>query len=894
MVNYVLRIQAIDSMFEFLFKRSKPRSPSTAQTPLAPAAVPSALPQPSQRQLAMEQAALLGDDEAAAVAFIRSCNVAEARLLAAQKIHTRASLEQVQKAMRDTDRRVARLMQQQLAALSAQEATQRRAQGLLDQAHALLAEPALRANQVVELERAWQAIGAPATESLTQFDHLRLALHARLQAQAGLQRRLLDTIASLRGLLLDTGADWSTIEQAGRDLDAMLEVVRQDAELAGLPRQLLPELLGLHEQLQQVAGQREAERALAAALPASDAPPAAGSGAIAELATQQAAPTPQADAGENTEARTEPADLAGPPAVPGTPAEPAEPAEHERRRPARERQAKPANVESAADASQRRTQFTAALEGLQAALAEGALQRAMEQARMLRSFDEEGLRLAPERRAALAAARAELARLQGWARWGTSVSREELLAAVEALPQQDLALPELAKKVGSMRERWIALDASSGAAPRAAWLRFDAACTAAYAPVAAHHAALATTRAENAVKAQSLLEEVVEFARQAGVADIDSATGSTTADWRGIAQFCQRMRQAWQRLGPLDRKEQKRLDAAFARAMQPLHAPLETQQALEIILREKLIAEVAVLSPQARETLERVQALQARWQEQARAFPLPRQAEQALWERFRGACDAIFAQRKLAGMAADAQRADNLQAREALCSALEASLADPAATDAQRASLLREVRAKWDAAGQVPRQAHAALQSRFDAAVQALQSAQLVRQRDTARQYASAVLQRLQLCESAESQFLQNTHDAVPVTQLRAQWHALPPVSADMDQVLGARFDAAIDALEKADTAYADRLQRNQAERDVLLLGLEIAGGLESPPAYRRERLELKVQGLKSTLENGGAANQAAAVRAQFIRLCGMPAVADEQARQRTVRVVETMLSSGG
>jgi hypothetical protein len=48
---------------------------------------------------------------------------------------------------------------------------------------------------------------------------------------------------------------------------------------------------------------------------------------------------------------------------------------------------------------------------------------------------------------------------------------------VEELPALGLAMSELAKKVGSMRDRWKALDAVSGHAPRSLWERFDRACT---------------------------------------------------------------------------------------------------------------------------------------------------------------------------------------------------------------------------------------------------------------------------------------------------------------------------------------------------------------------------------------------------------------------------------
>ena len=117
------------------------------------------------------------------------------------------------------------------------------------------------------------------------------------------------------------------------------------------------------------------------------------------------------------------------------------------------------------------------------------------------------MRLSPALSGRLAHARDELKRLSDWARWGGNVSREELIKAVEHLGTQNLAMGELAKKVGSMRDRWKSLDTLSGSAPKSLWERFDAACSATYAPAAAHFKHLADERHTNAAKAEALIAD---------------------------------------------------------------------------------------------------------------------------------------------------------------------------------------------------------------------------------------------------------------------------------------------------------------------------------------------------------------------------------------------------
>jgi exonuclease SbcC len=938
-------------MFDFFFKRFKPAADGPGSKPASKPtakptskAAPSALPKSdvpdaaALRQQALAQADALGSDETAAAAFITACGIAEARLRAAQNIHSRAALEIVQKAMRETDRRVARLMQQRLESLGRQEASAQRARQALERAQALCAEPALRSNQVVELEREWKVIDAPTAEAQGQFDLVHARLAQRLQAQTALQRRVLDVIAALRTTLADPATQSGALDSCAQSADVTLAAVPQDAELPSLPKQLLPELSRLREQLQRLLDSAAAasaavtarEQALDAweiALSPEHPPEERPLPAVMQRDWRSLAPVADVTRMQALQERFDGllAQVAPPPLrKPKT----VEKIDRAATGPGATSMTAVDNEPVVADPAEGRIQFGAALAALHGALEEGALQQAMEQDRVLRAIDIDGLRLSAPQQAALGAARAELGRLQGWARWGGTVSREELLAAVEALPQQGLAVTELAKKVGSMRERWRGLDASAGVAPRALWIRFDTACTSAYAPVAAHFEMLAQERASNAAKAQMLLDEIAAFVRDAGLSvagpetqtEIEVGEGAVpdasanqnthpnpvssagpdaiaiacvpqdtaAPDWRAIAVFCQRMRQAWQKLGTIERKEHKRLDAAFARALQPLLAPMAAQQDQQIAQRERLIEEVAALPPQARETPERLQALQAHWQQQAKSFPLDRQIEQALWQRFRSACDAVFAARKSAGAAADAERNASLQEKTALCVSLEA-LAGDDPQEGGNAARLRDIRRAWEAAGPVPRAAQAALQARFDAALHAIDALADARQRALVQQRSIALTSRLQLCFTAEHQ-LATGAPAAAAAALSAQWTGSPESTEPLAQPLQTRFIAAIAALTAADRTYARLLEQNQPARDAQLLHLEVEYGIESPAQYTRERLALQVAGLQSAFRGGVSGTSQASARVQLADLCSLPALTDSLAQRRFEQVVAALL----
>ena len=887
-------------MFDFLFRRRKSAAITGAAVPVP--AIPVVSVAASQRQHALEQAAALGTDEQAAVAFILDCSVAEARLQAAQLLLTRAALVQVQKAMRDTDRRVAKLLQQRLDAMLQQDLIQQKAQAIIARAQALCVETALRANQVVDLEAAWQLLDAgPQTQSA--FAGLRETLDRSLQAQADLQRRVLDATASLRAMLAEPVIGIEAAGPVAETVDRILTQAQQDVELPSLPKQLLPELGRLRTQLPQLRTQAIDQSALMVREQALAAWQVQAADTATEVPAESVEPVsvPPRETRETLQRawRVLPpvADAARMQALQErfdslllqfAPSPVAVVKAVARTRPA----ASISDAVTAADIQQQRSQFAAALAGLQAALEEGALQRAMEQDRVLRSLDIEIVRLTIDQQSGLASVRAELAHLQGWARWGGTVSREELLVAVVALAQQELAVAELAKKVGSMRERWRALDASAGAAPRALWLRFDAACTTAYAPVAAHFAVLAHERAINADKAQGLLDEVTAFATATMLPkaqEVVAGQSMAAPDWRAIAAFCQRMRQAWQGLGPIERKEQKRLDAAFTQAMLPLDAPLAAQQTHEVCQRQLLIDEVALLSPQARDTPEHLQALQLRWQQHAKSLPLPRQQEQLLWQQFRAACDAIFAQRKTAGAAADAQRIASQQVKADLCQALEDAAVVGGLSDMQQTSLLRQSRAAWEAAGPVARAMQVQLQSRFDAAIGALEAQRVAVVRAAIAEKYGAVQAKLQLCQQQEQQLVA----ALPaVPELDSQWAQLAALPEALERVLRARFDAATRALDAADGQYAVLLEQNQTARDAALLRLEVACTIASPPAFQRERLALQVAGLQSTFKAGASGSAGGTDKSELTALCAMPAIADDLAQSRIRKVVAALVAA--
>ena len=814
------------------------------------------------REQQAEQLKLLDGDESRAVDFILRCEFSELRLTAAELVHSRAGLERVHAAMRNLDRRVAKLMQARLDAIRHHDAELARGQATLEAARALLADAHLTPNQVADLDRKWAVIAAPELNEL--FAPVRAQLGARLEAQVRLQRAMIDRLAALRQLEtagLDAAGMASSLERMmGEQTEALAA-----PEHPSLPRALVSEFANEHARLTAALTTLEQSQAALAAREAAltewQAQPVAElQGETLRQAWRKLPALPEGAAGQALQSRFDALLATLPqPVRKEAPAKQQASAEGEGA-------ARPAKPAKGADQA-----FLDKLDALEAALQQGSLAHAAELDKALKESKGKGMRLTSAQADRLAHLRAELKRLSDWARWGGNVSREELIKTVEGLSTQNLAMAELAKKVGSMRERWKALDSLSGAAPKSLWERFDHACTVAYAPAAAHFRHLADERHANAARGEAIVQEA-----QAEIAKLESGE----ADWKHVAGTVQRLRLAWSHLGAIDRKDKKRLDQLFGAALTTLQGPLEEQRKMEVEGREELIDEVLAIDPHDRHAVDRLRDIQARWQEHARALPLERKAEQALWQRFRAACDGLFAQRKESAHAADVERRAHEAAKEAISARLEA--AAPEATAATASKLLRDAAAEWHAIGPVPRAHEARVEKRYHEAIAKVQHHADLSRRAAGLALASALRDKLRAVQELEDSLAQPGQQ-VSAGDWRARWAALLAAGPEYDPVLDARFEAALNALDGDRDGYARLLEANRPTLLAELLRQEVAAGIDSGAEFARDRLKLQVEALQSTLKAG---QKPGARHTALHALCALPALADE----RTALRIEQLL----
>src|SRR5206468_3677170 len=182
----------------------------------------------------------------------------------------------------------------------------------------------------------------------------------------------------------------------------------------------------------------------------------------------------------------------------------------------------------------------------------------------------------------------------------------------------------------------------------------------------------------------------------------------------------------WRQIKGIDRKTDdtlwKRFAAArdaFGRRRGQHFAQLDAERSTVKDAKERLIARAEELSTSSdwKETTAAMRDLMTEWKAAGRAG---RDAEDALWTRFRAAQDAFFARRSETNAQRDAEQVANQRQKEEIIAKAEAvSLRDPKAAQ----SVLRDLQSQYDAVGHVPRDAMRQLDDRMRAAEQRVRDA---------------------------------------------------------------------------------------------------------------------------------------------------------------------------
>ena len=265
---------------------------------------------------------------------------------------------------------------------------------------------------------------------------------------------------------------------------------------------------------------------------------------------------------------------------------------------------------------------------------------------------------------ALFARAQELREADEWTRWANAAIQEEVCQALEGLAGRE-DLERVARDVREADRRW----AEARPAPRdqaeALRLRYQAARAPLKERLDKYFAAKSVEHAEHLKLKLALCE------RAEALAD--------SREWLKVAEELKTLQARWKQIGgaaPRDeRAAWKRFHSAcdkfFTRRQEDLRHQKETWSA-NLARKEELCAKAEALvdSTDWEKTAAEIRRLQAEWKE---IGPVRRSRSEAIWARFRKACDLFFDRYKRRDeLEASARRAG----REALCAEMEALAPD--------------------------------------------------------------------------------------------------------------------------------------------------------------------------------------------------------------------------
>ncbi|MFC9834900.1 DUF349 domain-containing protein [Rhodococcus sp. NPDC127530] len=184
--------------------------------------------------------------------------------------------------------------------------------------------------------------------------------------------------------------------------------------------------------------------------------------------------------------------------------------------------------------------------------------------------------------------------------------------------------------------------------------------------------------------------------------------GAESTQWKAAGDRLREILDEWKTIRGIDRKVDDALWKRYSKAREAFNrrrgahfAELDRERAAAKTKKEELVTRAEALSDSTDwgPTAGAFRDLLAEWKAAGRA---PREADDNLWKRFKGAQDVFFAARNSASSERDAEFEENAVAKEELLK--NAGHIDPAKDiDAARAAL-RDLQEKWDAIGKVPRE----------------------------------------------------------------------------------------------------------------------------------------------------------------------------------------------
>ena len=290
-------------------------------------------------------------------------------------------------------------------------------------------------------------------------------------------------------------------------------------------------------------------------------------------------------------------------------------------------------------------------------------------------------------------------------------SKTALCEAAEALVGEESIL-EAFRKLQELHEQWREIGPVAVEYKDTIWERFKDASSRINRRHQEYFEGIKEEQKKNLALKSELCEKV-----EALCADMLT----TRKEWKRASESLIEIQKVWKTIGFAPKKDNTRIYERFRAACDKF---FELKKAFYDNIREEMAnnlqqkieiceaAEAIMDSEQWKKSADELVALQKRWKEMG---PVSRRHADAVWKRFRAACDHFFARKNEHFSSIDAEYADNLAKKRALLEEIEAY-------DITGGSIenIKEFQRSWSEIGFVPIKEKENLQKRYRAAIDKL------------------------------------------------------------------------------------------------------------------------------------------------------------------------------
>jgi len=298
----------------------------------------------------------------------------------------------------------------------------------------------------------------------------------------------------------------------------------------------------------------------------------------------------------------------------------------------------------------------------------------------------------------------ELRDADEWQRWANLQVQEELCRGMEALRTEEN--PETAsRRMRELQGRWKEVALAPRTQGEAMWRRFKTAQEEVFNRTASFFAAQNTERAANLVKKQALVE------RAEALAD--------STDWVKTASQMQALQADWKAIGAVSRGQEKAVwerfraacDRFFTRRQDDLKKRKDEWSA-NLARKEALCAQAEALAESTdwNASAAALKKLQADWKN---IGPVRKAKSEAIWQRFRDACDRFFERYKHRD---SLELQEKAKARDEVIRELEGLLpyeGGPTDPPEHLYKTIQDARIRWQQAPELPRGVQQDLAARY-------------------------------------------------------------------------------------------------------------------------------------------------------------------------------------